>query len=436
MALNEEQQLALTYAIQGKSFFLTGPGGSGKSFLLERIRSELENKGRKVAVTAMTGCAALLLGNKAKTLHSWASVGLAKEPASALAAKIRSSPKAFRRWLATDTLIVDEVSMLTPDFLEKLNTIAISIRRDIRPMGGLQVIFVGDFFQLPPVNKDSRNGVATQFVFESPLWKSIMPLTVSLSKIIRQQDPTFHTILDEARIGQLSKESLDILKTRQNLPWQSLEIRPTLLFSRKAEVDHVNATNLKGLKGPRHSYKAETVKLPTESMKCFDVNSEQGQYAITRLDRDAQYMPELVLAEGAQVMLLTNLDFELELVNGSRGVVTGFTEDALHLPIVKFRSGSPMAIGPATWDSDDTEGLQRKQIPLRLAYALTIHKAQGATLDCALIDIGSSTFECGQAYVALSRVRSLDSLYVWDLEQDAFKTNEKVVAFAKSLRMS
>lgn len=435
MTLNEEQQSALTYAIEGKSFFLTGPGGSGKSFLLERIRSELSKKGQNVAVTAMTGCAALLLGKKAKTLHSWASVGLAKEPATALAAKIRSSPKSYNRWRITDTLIVDEVSMLTPDFLEKLNTIAISIRRDIRPMGGLQVIFVGDFFQLPPVNKDSRNGVSTQFVFESHLWKSLMPLTVSLSKIIRQQDPAFHTILDEARIGQLSKESLDILKSRQHLPWQSLEIRPTLLFSRKAEVDHVNATNLKALKGQRYTYTADTVTLPIESMKHFDVNSEEGQNYISRLDRDAQYMPGLVLAEGAQVMLLTNLNFERELVNGSRGVVTGFTEDALHLPIVKFRTGAPMPIGPATWDSE-CEGLQRKQIPLRLAYAMTIHKAQGATLDCALIDIGSSTFECGQAYVALSRVRSLESLYVWDLEVDAFKTNEKVLAFAKSICIS
>jgi ATP-dependent DNA helicase PIF1 len=429
MALNEEQQQALTYAIQGKSFFLTGPGGSGKSFLLDKIKTELENRGRKVAVTAMTGCAALLLGRKAKTLHSWACVGLAKEPVTALIAKIRASPKAFRSWLATDTLIVDEVSMLTPEFLEKLSGIAMNVRRDLRSMGGLQVIFVGDFFQLPPVNKDSRNGVPTTFVFESPIWKTIVPLTVQLSKIIRQQDPVFHKILDEARVGQLSKESMEILKTRQNLQWQELEIRPTLLFSRRAEVDHVNSSNLKALAGSRYTYKAETVKLPIESMRNYDVNSEEARHHIARMDRDGQYTPELVLAVGAQVMLVSNLDFELELVNGSRGVVTGFTEDALHLPIVKFKMGSPVPIGPATWDSDDVEGLQRKQIPLRLAYALTIHKAQGATLDCALIDIGSSTFECGQAYVALSRVRSLDSLYIWDLEEEAFKTNKKVSEF-------
>lgn len=432
MALNDDQQLALDLAKKGKSFFLTGPGGSGKSYVLERIKAELEEQYKKrVAVTAMTGCAALLLGNKAKTLHSWAGVGIAKEPAVVLIRNIRNSPKSFRRWLATDTLIVDEVSMLTPEFLEKLNEIAQAIRRDFRPMGGIQIIFVGDFFQLPPVNKDSRNGVPTKFVFESPIWKQIVPEKVELKKIERQRDPVFHKILEEARNGCLSKESLKILKTRQGLQWQGLEIKPTLLFSRKAEVDHVNATNLKALTGPRHVYKAETVLLPIESTRGLDKNSEPVQLAVKKLDRDAQYSPELVLAVGAQVMLLVNTDFELGLVNGSRGVVTGFTEDELHLPLVKFKNTSPMPMGPVTWESDDIEGLYRKQIPLRLAYAVTIHKAQGATLDCALIDIGHSTFECGQAYVALSRVRSLDSLYIWDLEESAFRTHDKVLSYYK-----
>lgn len=432
MSLNQEQQIALEYAKQGKSFFLTGPGGSGKSYVLARIREELESQKRRVALTAMTGCAALLLGNKAKTLHSWAGVGLAKEPAIILIQKIRNYAKALRRWLATDTLIVDEVSMMNPEFLEKLNKIAQAVRRDGRPMGGLQVIFVGDFFQLPPVNKDSRNGVPTQFVFESPEWLQVVPYKVELKKIERQRDPAFHKILEEARHGALSKESLKILKTRQNLDWKSLEIKPTLLFSRKAEVDFVNESNLKALQGERRTYNANTVLLPIARTRGLDMNSEEVKFAIQRLDRDAPYMPELILAKGAQVMLLINMDFELELVNGSRGVVVGFTEDELHLPIVKFRSGEPIPIGPFAWESDDIEGLERQQIPLRLAYALTIHKAQGATLDCALIDIGTSTFECGQAYVALSRVRSLDSLYIWDLEQSAFKTHDKVISFYKN----
>lgn len=432
MALNLEQQLAVDSAEKGISFFLTGPGGTGKSYVLERIRQTLEFHGKKVAVTAMTGCAALLLGNKAKTLHSWAGVGLAREPASALVAKIRASSKSFRRWLATDTLIVDEVSMLTPDFLEKLNEIAIHVRRNHRPMGGLQVIFVGDFYQLPPVNKDNTPGAVTSFVFESPIWKQILPVTVALKQVVRQRDPVFHKILEEARAGRLTKESLEILKTRQDLPWQSLEIRPTLLFSRKAEVDHVNQTNLKSLTGERHIYKADTVLLPIAATQGLKKESEEVRHAITRLDRDAGYQSELVLAVNAQVMLLKNLDFDAGLVNGSRGVVTGFTDSAIPMPIVKFRTGLPIPIGPAVWESDDLEGVQRQQLPLRLAYAITIHKAQGATLDCALIDIGHSTFECGQAYVALSRVRDLESLYIWDLEPTAFRSHEKVHRFYSS----
>lgn len=429
MALNEEQQTALDYAKKGVSYFLTGPGGTGKSYVLERIRQDLETCGKKVAVTAMTGCAALLLGNKAKTLHSWAAVGIAKEPATALVTKIRASQKSMRRWLSTDVLVVDEVSMLTPEFLEKLNHIAMAVRRDSKPMGGLQVIFVGDFYQLPPVNKDNSSGTTPSFVFESDLWKKIVPQTVFLKQIVRQRDPIFHEILEEARKGALSAQSLKILQTRQNLNWQSLEIRPTLLFSRKAEVDHVNQTNLKSLPGSRYIFKVDTVLSPIIATQNLDKNSLPVKHSIERLDKDAGYMGELILAEGAQVMLLKNLDFEAGLVNGSRGVVTGFTSSAVPLPIVKFKSGLPITIGPATWESDDLEGVQRQQIPLRLAYAITIHKAQGATLDCALIDIGHSTFECGQAYVALSRVRDLESLYIWDLESSAFKTHEKVHKF-------
>jgi ATP-dependent DNA helicase PIF1 len=138
-------------------------------------------------------------------------------------------------------------------------------------------------------------------------------------------------------------------------------------------------------------------------------------------------MAELVLAIGAQVMLLTNLDHEAGLVNGSRGVVVGFEPNGG--PLVQFKSGAAISISPTTWECEDLEGVSRKQIPLKLAYAITIHKAQGATLDCALIDIGTSTFEYGQAYVALSRVKNLQSLYIWDLEPMAFKTHPKVKAF-------
>jgi ATP-dependent DNA helicase PIF1 len=143
------------------------------------------------------------------------------------------------------------------------------------------------------------------------------------------------------------------------------------------------------------------------------------------MDRDAPYDMELVLAVGAQVMLVANISVETGLANGSRGVVTGFKDDLT--PLVKFMHSSvSIEVGQYLWKLEDNEGISRSQIPLKLAYALTIHKSQGATLDSALIDIGSNTFEYGQAYVALSRVKSLESLYVWDLEKDAFKAHPKV----------
>ncbi len=428
--LTQSQQEAYETISQGKSIFLTGPGGTGKSFLLQYLYDMIpERTGKHIAITAMTGCAALLIGRFAKTLHSWAGIGLGREPPMALVAAIRRSGKALRRWLGTDILVIDEVSMLTPELLEKLDTIAKSIRRCNLPMGGLQVVFVGDFYQLPPVNKDKDK--ETQFVFESPIWKTIVQETVELKTILRQTDPVFQTILSQARQGFLEDESVRILETRQDRSWQQLEIRPTLLFTRRAEVDNINERNLRALQGERKLYKAETVFAPIQATANLTESSPAVKHAIEKMDRDGQYMAELILAIGAQVMLLTNLDHEAELVNGSRGVVVGFEKSGA--PIVQFRSGKPIPISATTWESEDLEGVGRKQIPLRLAYAITIHKAQGATLDCALIDIGTSTFEYGQAYVALSRVKNLESLYIWDIEPTAFKAHPKVVEFYTSL---
>lgn len=428
--LTEEQQKAFVLIEQGKSIFLTGPGGTGKSFLLKTIYEIIPQRLEKhVAVTAMTGCAALLIGRFAKTLHSWAGIGLGRENAATLAATIRRSGKALRRWLGTDILIIDEVSMLTPELLEKLDAVAKLLRRNTKPMGGLQIIFVGDFYQLPPVIKEKEQ--ETPFVFESDTWKEIVQETICLTKILRQTDPVFHRILDEARRGGLSEESLTILKSRTNQPWQQLNIRPTLLFTRRAEVDMVNQRNLKALKAERRAFTAETVFAPIEATKGLTKEYPEVKRIVEKMDKDGPYMGELILAIGAQVMLLTNMDYDAGLVNGSRGVVTGF--DSSGAPLVQFQKGTPISVPAASWESTDLEGVSRKQIPLKLAYAITIHKAQGATLDCALIDIGTSTFEYGQAYVALSRVKNLESLYIWDVEPTAFRAHPKVLEFYRHL---
>ena len=428
-SLNQEQRRAFAAVEAGKSIFITGPGGTGKSYLIQALYTLIpERTNKHVAVTAMTGCASLLLGRYAKTLHSWSGIGLGRGTAIQLATAIRRSGRSFRRWLATDILVIDEVSMLTSELLEKLDEVAKIVRRDTRPFGGMQIVFVGDFYQLPPVVKSDEQGKREiPFVFESPVWKQIVSEIISLTQIHRQADPIFQKILNEARVAKLSEESLSILKTRQGLPWQDELIKPTLLFTRRVEVDMVNDKNLRALQGERKIFNAETVFAPLESLRGCSNDTPEVKRAIEKLDKDAPYMVELVLTVGAQVMLLVNKDPAAGLVNGSRGVVMGF--DSMGSPLVQFRHGLPIPILPSTWESEDLEGVSRKQYPLRLAYAITIHKSQGATLDSALIDIGTNTFEYGQAYVALSRVKSLDSLYIWDVEPAAFKAHPKVKEF-------
>ena len=430
--LNAEQQAAFDAIIRGESIFITGPGGTGKSFLLQTLYAQYKGlTGKTMAITALTGCAALLIGPFAKTLHSWAGIGLGREPAAALARKIAMDGKKKKRWRTTNCLVIDEISMMTPHLLELLDTVGQAVRKSPLPFGGLQVVFVGDFFQLPPVSKDVvlAPGAADRvFAFESPVWQRVVKRTVQLTQIIRQQDPVFQKILNEARVGELSPDSYTALEARKTMEWKGQEIKPTLLFTKNTDVAQINERQLDKLKGDEMIYKAKTTAPP-------HMPAQVVEWAVEKLDKDAPYEPELRLKERAQVMLLVNQDPEAGLVNGSRGVVTGFTPDGL--PLVKFLHGPPYParVEWASWESDGEkdEKVVREQIPLRLAYALTIHKAQGASLDSALVDVGPSTFEYGQAYVALSRVRSLEALYIYEIHPRAFKAHPAVKAFYEAL---
>jgi ATP-dependent DNA helicase PIF1 len=445
-SLNAEQLAALNAVKGGQNIFLTGAGGTGKSHTIRAIVSWARDAGLVCATTAMTGCAALLLNTSgiigAKTLHSWAGVGLAREAPHELAAAVARNKAAMRRWRDTQLLIVDEVSMMTPEFLDKLDCVARRIRRREQDrFGGLQIVLSGDFCQLPPVTKDVSGG-NPKFLFESPHWPTLIDRTVTLHQIRRQTDPVFQQLLTEARMGRLSMESIGILETRKDLPWQENEIRPTLLFTRNAEVDSINRKNMEALTGEEQIYTAQTVVVDTAApvrrsgpgaapVKPTRLSSPTDPDVITALDRldsDAPYEPTLQLRVGAQVMLLTNMDQERGLVNGSRGVVLRYTPGGL--PVVKFLSCEDnVVVDRATWWLPDDSGIGRAQIPLKVAYAITIHKSQGATLDSALVDIGSSTFEFGQAYVALSRVRALDGLYVWKMDPRKIRAHPAVVDF-------
>lgn len=439
-SLNAEQLEALNKILQGESIFLTGPGGSGKSYLLESVKQEFQRIGKSLAITALTGCAALLLGSNAKTLHSWAGIGLGKGDINAIISSIVMNGRKKKAWLKTDCIVIDEVSMMTPQLLELLDSVGRRVRKcHDKPMGGLQIIFVGDFYQLPPVTTDK-----TPFAFQSPLWNEIITSTISLKRIYRQSDEMFQKVLGEARTGTLSDESIEILKGRMNLPWKKQVIRPTLLFTRNADVNTINSSHFAKLDGECKTYKVRTILpsepaagtldkfLKTTTKTIHGLTSEEIQWKVEHLDKDAPYEKELCLKVGAQVMLITNLNQEAGLINGSRGVVKGFDGDGL--PLVLFAStNSTSVVKLHKWKAEGDVPIEREQIPLRLAYALTIHKAQGASLDSAFIDIGSSTFEYGQAYVALSRVRSLEALFIYDLDPKAFKVHPAVKAFYDSL---
>jgi ATP-dependent DNA helicase PIF1 len=448
--LNDEQRSAHKSVQSGKNIFLTGAGGTGKSHTIRAITEWARDSNIRYAVTAMTGCAALLLGLGAKTLHSWAGIGLARESPHELAKSVQANKRAARRWIDTQLLIVDEVSMMTPELLEKLDLVARRVRkRSDQRFGGLQVILAGDFCQLPPVQKGVDSS-AMQFVFESSVWKTLIDETHYLHRIERQRDPVFQRLLTETRLGHVSQDTLKILEERMNLPWQENEIRPTLLFTRNAEVDTINRRNMDVLEGEQRFFEADTVVMDKTTKKAYAISDmyesptfvadrlirhddPDVQIALERLDTDAAYEKNLELRVGAQVMLIVNMDQDRGLVNGSRGVLTGYTPGGL--PIVRFLAiPEPIIVDRANWWLTDYEGIGRTQIPLKVAYALTIHKSQGSTLDSALIDIGSSTFEYGQAYVALSRVRTLFGLYVWKLDPRKIRCHPKVKEFYEALQ--
>jgi len=416
IVLNEEQQTAIDMIKDGKNIFLTGPGGVGKSFLIREIVKRFEAEGKNVGVTSLTGMSSLLIGSGARTIHSWSGLGVGNKSALSYFEFIRKClAKKREAWRTTDILIIDEISMMSDEYFEKLDEVGRLMRwRHNKPFGGIQIVCLGDFFQLPPIN--------TKFVFESPKWNETLDCVVFLNTIYRQTDTVFQDILNEIRFGRVSKETDTLLKSRLNLDFSKNEIQPTKIFTRKSMVDEINQEGLMKIDGESFTYKIVTKG---------KVSSEAIRNALNNMDKSAPYVPELTLKVGAQVMLKVNLDIEAGLVNGKVGIVTSCGKESV---IVRFNGHSmPTVIKYHNWVLEDYESVYRSQIPLILAYAITTHSSQGATLDSAYIDIGMSVFEYGQAYVALSRVKSLDALYLHSYDKRAIRAHPKVVEYYESL---
>jgi ATP-dependent DNA helicase PIF1 len=426
-----EQQEAYDLVAQGKSICLTGPGGSGKSFIINYI---IQNQGtfRKVAVTALTGIASTYI--KGMTLHSWGSVSVQANKEKNLA-QILQDPDVVGRWASTDLLIVDEVSMMSAELLNKLDFLGRKIRKKEEPLGGLQVVFSGDFYQLPPIGTNER------YCFESATWSSLINKTFCLQKIIRQSEPELQLVLNEIRQGIISTRGKELLNSRliSNLVMTEGSVKPTLIYPHKQKVNEINQQQLDlliqqniGEKVHRYYFKDET------KIKTFLNASARGKNISPAeleeyLDQHCQAEKELQLIRGAQVMLTVNLDVVRGLVNGLTGIVVGFdTSFDIEIPIVQFHNGLKEVIKPFTWAPDHPRYLlKRTQIPLILAWAITVHRSQGATLACVRADLREA-FGPGMAYVILSRITSLSGLYLEGINYSKIKSDSRVRDFYKN----
>lgn len=416
LQLNDEQNQILQACLSGKNIFFTGSAGTGKSFLLRKIISVLPPEG--TVVTASTGVAACLIGGV--TLHSFAGIG-SGEATLQRCYEMASRPTNAQIWRRCKRLIVDEISMIDSKYFDKIESVARYIRKNDKPFGGIQLILCGDFFQLPPIIKkdggqNNMNNNDKRFCFQSIAWEKCIQHVYELNQVHRQNDPEFIKILNHIRIGYVND---DIIKRLQQTAIQNIEINgilATQLCSHTQDANQINSTKLQNLNGELKIFKAE----------------DSDKNITKQLEQQIQVPTELQLKINAQVMLLKNINIANGLVNGARGIIVKYVNN---LPLVKFKNNIEYLCKPEKWIIKQANGhiITRKQIPLKLAWAFSIHKSQGLTLDCVEMSL-SKVFEAGQAYVALSRAKSLDSIRVLDFDSKQVWANPYVLQYYKIIR--
>ncbi|XP_017740584.1 PREDICTED: ATP-dependent DNA helicase PIF1 isoform X2 [Rhinopithecus bieti] len=464
--LSEEQAAVLRAVLKGQSIFFTGSAGTGKSYLLKRILGLLPPTG--TVATASTGVAACHIGGT--TLHAFAGIGSGQAPLAQCVA-LAQRPGVRQGWLNCQRLVIDEISMVEADLFDKLEAVARAVRQQNKPFGGIQLIICGDFLQLPPVTKGPQ---PPRFCFQAKSWKRCVPVTLELTKVWRQADQTFISLLQAVRLGRCSDEVTHQLQATASHKVGRDGIVATRLCTHQDDVALTNERRLQELPGKVHRFEA------------MDSNPELASI----LDAQCPVSQLLQLKLGAQVMLVKNLSVSRGLVNGARGVVVGFEAEgrgkcweemavllhglqhgprngggrktlgrkapkapcsshqspeaelkldcsmpSLGLPQVRFLCGVTEVIRADRWTVQATRNqlLSRQQLPLQLAWAMSIHKSQGMTLDCVEISLGR-VFASGQAYVALSRARSLQGLRVLDFDPMAVRCDPRVLHFYATLQ--
>lgn len=398
------QSDALTILKTGANVFLTGEPGAGKTYVLNQYIEYLKDHGISVAVTASTGIAATHIGGV--TIHSWTGMGVKKTMTPQELDALEGKQYLWKRFDTTKVLIIDEISMLSAQQFDTVDQICRAFKRNQKPFGGMQIIAVGDFFQLPPITKGEE---IPKFAFESQAWKDGKLLVCYIKEQWRQDDGSLLSILKSIRKGDVD-EGFPELEERLEVTFEDI-IRPTRLYTHNADVDQINLEELD--------------KLQTD-IAVYSMMGKGKDDLVEKL-KESCLSPEVLYLKPGAVVMCTKNNFEAGYVNGTLGEVVEICKDTGY-PIIITNQGKTITIEPTTWSVDDGDKIlaQIEQVPLRLAWAITVHKSQGMSLDAVELDL-SRAFEYGQGYVALSRARSLSGLKLLGFHGNALMVHPKVL---------
>lgn len=396
--------------LSGANVFLTGPPGAGKTYVLNEFIKRARRRGKTVAVTASTGIAATHLNGT--TIHSWSGLGIRDSLSAHDHEWLANNDRLRKRYNATDVLVIDEISMLHGVRLDMVNAACKLLRQNDQPFGGMQVVLVGDLFQLPPVSPGRE---VFDFAHLSAAWNELEPQICYLSEQHRQAEDGLLTLLTALRSGDFEENHYEMLRSRMGQ--DSSGVTVTRLYTHNADVDSINSRHLQAL---------------MSDSKTYNMATKGAQAKVEQLAKSVLAPAQLQLKVGAEVMFVAN-NFGEGFVNGSRGQVIDFDGT---WPLVRLLdTGRVLKVEPHTWSltEDGRVRAEVAQLPLRLAWAITIHKSQGMSLDAAEINL-SQAFTPGMGYVALSRVRSLDGVFLLGLNQTALLLHPDIYEFDRTLK--